>query len=239
VEFTPDIAYTLTEWRVYKTSDVPDKWVENPKAIEEISVIQELGPPPVTIPDPNASGWSKADKAIEIKNDSDFSTIASSGQYVLANSNITVSNPIPTLTGKLFGNGHTVNISGDCAGLFGTVNGGLVRDLTVHCNNVNLTSAPAYFGGIADLTSGAAQLINVSVTGTATLSGSGATVYAGGLVGRMEGTSSISNAYSILDLKVHTSVTGSLYVGGFVGQGYVMNDCYALGDVFVDDSYSC
>jgi hypothetical protein len=98
------------------------------------------------------------------------------------------------------------------------------------------------FGGIAGTTSGAAQLINVSVTGTATLSASGTEHSIGSIAGQMTGTSIISNAYSSLNLTVNNSL-GSLYAGGLVGyissgNAQLLNADYRQGNISVSSGSS-
>jgi len=61
VEFTPEMAYTLRAWMVFKTSDLDDltdvgSWTENPILITDTSRIQSLGPDDVTLPAVVASG---------------------------------------------------------------------------------------------------------------------------------------------------------------------------------------
>jgi len=55
VEFTPDMAYTLTAWLAFRTSDLPSNWLDDPTLIAAESV-QSLGPGEVTLPEPAASG---------------------------------------------------------------------------------------------------------------------------------------------------------------------------------------
>ncbi|MDR0301580.1 MAG: hypothetical protein LBI04_04605 [Treponema sp.] len=161
---------------------------------------------------------------------------------------------------NFYGNGHTVTIrsfastvtSGNI-GFFAVVgDGALIRDVTIVYEDLTAadkavkvtTSGAAQFGGIAGTTQGKSQLINVQVKGAVTMSGSGSTItgnaYAGGIVGRMEGTSGISSAYSSLDLTVNTSVTGNLNVGGIAGYIYgtsaeavKVKDVSVVGDIAV------
>jgi hypothetical protein len=134
--------------------------------------------------------------------------------------------PIAGFTGKFYGNGHTVTVNGVNTaadmGLFGTVNGALVRDLTVQYYNVDVTGPDdeVSFGGIAGTATGEARIENVLVKGSLTFNVSSAnTAYAGGIVALMTGTSSISNAYSGLNLTVNKDVQGGrgIYVGGVAG----------------------
>jgi len=133
--------------------------------------------------------------------------------------------------GKFYGNGYTVTInsmmtSANC-GLFGIVNGGLVRDLTVHYDSVTINHTGSItFGGIAGTTQGGAQFENVLVLGVVDVIGTGnvtSAIYIGGMVGLMTGTSSICNAYDGLNLTVENSykaaggIDNSLCVGGITG----------------------
>ena len=187
--------------------------------------------------------------------------LACKKNFVLTHSTIILSNhePIggdgtginpPPFQGKFYGNGHTVTINSFTAGLpadiglFGVINDGTVRDLTVQYNTaqINPTNS-AQFGGIAGTVSGNVELSNVLVKGTATVSGINNgndtnTVKAGGLVGAITGTSSILNAYGGLNLTVEhsggtsTTTTGnSIYIGGLAGwtEG-------SLGNVHVEEA---
>ena len=134
-------------------------------------------------------------------------------------------------TGKFYGNGHTVTISNMTLaadmGFFGRVNGGIVRDLTVNCNNVVISQSGAAlnFGGIAGQTLGAAQLINVLVKGAASVTlSSDHNLYVGGIAGQIAGTSTVQKAYSSLAITVdHPTSAGvsnsgsSVYVGDIAG----------------------
>jgi 3D (Asp-Asp-Asp) domain-containing protein len=152
---------------------------------------------------------------------------------ILVNS-FSVSNwePVDFTDRNFYGNGHTITISGLSGsaadmGLFGVVDGGLVRDLTVQYGTGAALSIPTsarQFGGIAGTTQGTAQLVNVQSRGSITMGGSGFTAYAGGLVGQMTGTGTearpnIYNSYGGLNLNVNTNpgTEQSLYVGGIAG----------------------
>ena len=180
---------------------------------------------------------------------------------VILTDDITMTNawtPRNLTSRNFYGNGHTVTISGMSAapdmGLFGVVDGGIIRDLTVNYEpvapanavTVNPTAA-ARFGGIAGTAAGNAQLINVLVKGAVKVSGSNGasetnTVSVGGLVGTMTGTSSIYNTYGGLNLTVEhsgatsTTTTGnSLYIGGIAGStsGGTIREVSAVGDINV------
>jgi hypothetical protein len=141
------------------------------------------------------------------------------------------------ITGRNFyGNGHTITIQGLTAaanmGLFGVVDGGAVRDLTVVYDatpaaeyqtvDIDGPASAACFGGIAGRAQGGAQFINVLVKGAATYTVDGDNdASVGGMIGQMTGTASVLNGYGGLNLtvlKAHTgTATGSLYVGGVAG----------------------
>ncbi|MCL2805529.1 MAG: hypothetical protein FWD26_06290, partial [Treponema sp.] len=146
----------------------------------------------------------------------------------------------PNLTNRNFyGNGHTITINSLTAetdmGLFGIVNGGVVRDLTVEyyapapvLNNIISITGPASasrFGGLAGTATGAARIENVLVTGAVSFNVNGDnTAFAGGLTGLLTNTGTaartiISNVYGSLNLTVNkaTGTNSSLYAGGVTG----------------------
>ncbi|MCL2042832.1 MAG: Ig-like domain-containing protein [Treponema sp.] len=150
---------------------------------------------------------------------------------------ITLSNwtPVNLSNRNFYGNGHTVTIRSMNAaadmGLFGVVNGGMVRDLTVNYETaaggaVTVTrTGEAQYGGIAGTMQGTARLENVLVKGAVSVSGNN-NIFAGGLVGLMGRTAhciaSINNAYGGLNLTVFktagtAAATGSAYIGGIAG----------------------
>jgi len=57
LEFTPDSAYTLGSWQVYRTADLDElgNWLENISLIN-LNSIEALGSDDVTLPEPNSSG---------------------------------------------------------------------------------------------------------------------------------------------------------------------------------------
>jgi hypothetical protein len=184
---------------------------------------------------------SKTDPAEEIRTQAQLADIpvgsASSGKTYVWVNDITLTGawtPIGTETdpfqGKFYGNGHKISIANitEAAdmGLFGVVDGGTVRDLTVQYGGASVDPADAFrFGGIAGTVQGRAHFENVQVLGSVTLGGSGNIAYVGGLIGLMTGTgtgtgtASVTNAYGGLKLTVNTNPgsSNSLYVGGAVG----------------------
>jgi hypothetical protein len=100
--------------------------------------------------------------------------------------------------------------------------GAVIRDVTIIYENVTVSpNGAARFGGIAGTAQGNAQFINVLVKGAATFNVRGSTdAYVGGLIGLMQGTSGVKNAYGGLNLtvnKTNTDPTCHIYVGGIAG----------------------
>ncbi len=113
----------------------------------------------------------------------------------------------------------TINNSSMYQGLFGYCYGATVSNLRML--NVNITSS-AYSGAVAGLFVG--NISNVSVAGT--ISGSS---YAGGLVGAVTGTATISECFNLANITGGSSPLGGL-VGGTSG-ALTINDCYNKGNI--------
>jgi len=200
----------------------------------------------------------------EINSQEDLTEIMDepTAQYVLT-SDIRVSShtPIGTHTnpfmGKFFGNGNTITIDGWAwgsgnvtagitdIGLFGFIDGGVVRDLTVeyNCNEIktqqnrNITilvdnngttnMTRSSFGGITGTASGNAHFENILMKGEISYSKDSTSPthsFIGGIAGVLTGASKVSNAYSSLNITAKTSgsTTGSIILGGVAG---------AIGDI--------
>jgi len=158
-----------------------------------------------------------------------------SGQFALT-SNITIDShtPIANFSGNFYGNGHTITImsfaepvAATNIGLFGVVDGGTIRDLTVHYNAVPVeTTGEARFGGLSGTADGGARFENVLVTGAVDFTGNNKN-FVGGIAGQLtnkEITTSyttrttIYNAFSGINLSVINLNPGnSIYVGGISG----------------------
>jgi len=160
---------------------------------------------------------------IEINNSEQF-TINNEqlNKNFLLTNDITLTNYVPIgtsttpFTGKFYGNGHTITITGMTnaadMGLFGAVSSGTVRDLTVNYNNVNINpeikdlgyrvnlNLPgtshnwvdvwgSIFGGIAGTVSGGTRFENVLVNGAVNIGkNEDNAVHAGGIVGQITST---------------------------------------------------
>jgi len=157
-------------------------------------------------------------------------------------------------TGNFYGNGHTITINSlsDAAdiGLFGIVNGGTVRDLTVlyDANSATpehetVTVDPTNsFGGIAGTVSGGTRFENVLVSGAVLVAESGE-VRAGGIVGQITSTATdpratITNAYSDLNLTVNRagSIGGVVgFIGTEVGAAALLEKITKVGNITVGE----
>ncbi|MCL2444291.1 MAG: hypothetical protein FWD13_12620 [Treponema sp.] len=169
--------------------------------------------------------------------------------YVLTNSGIELNSHIPIGTnlafqGKFYGNGHIVTIrnitSAAETGLFGYITNGMVRDLTVDYKSATETTISIIgsgylgFGGIAGRKQNA-QLINVLVKGDVNVTIDSGTLVAGGIIGTMTSSLSITNAYC--DIKLEFTVAASpgtqSNIGGIVGslRDANMEDCFFAGSI--------
>ena len=152
-----------------------------------------------------------------------------SGKTITLTSDIDLSahawTPIGTQNIKYFdgnfdGNGHTISgasviLETGRAGIFGTLKGGTIRNLTVSNSTFN---SPGTCGSIvACIPSGDGVVENCHVTSDVTV-GNTTSPYKGGVVGSVEkGNITITGCTS------DATVTGSRYVGGIVGTSGVAN----------------
>jgi len=177
-----------------------------------------------------------------ILNQSNFTTALAStdtNNFVLVE-DITLSNWTPltgNFTGKFYGNGHTITVSGnftDAAytGVFGNVSGvsAEIRDLTVNYRtNAAAGSSAVYIGGLAGYAGAGAKLRNIAVIGAygVVLSYTNANTAAkmtrfGGIAGELNGAGTLlENAYSNLNMYLSSgaadNVANNTRVGGIAG----------------------
>jgi hypothetical protein len=139
--------------------------------------------------------------------------------------------PITGFTGVFDGNGHTIsnltiNTTSNNAGLFATVSGGTVKNLTIENGEIKTTGA--YAGAIAGYVSGSATISDCHVVNTTVQSG---TYGAGGLVGGMNAGYG-KTAYVTLCSVKESAITSTTYgAGGIVG--CVLQD----GTVAISESF--
>ena len=121
-------------------------------------------------------------------------------------------------TGQFDGGGHTITgltVSGTSyRGLFGYINGGTVKDLTLEEVAISVTSQ--YVGGIAGYVTGTAiencHVVSGTMYSSYSSTAAGACANIGGLVGAMFNSSKIS------DCTNNATITGQTYIGGVVGR---------------------
>ncbi len=121
--------------------------------------------------------------------------------------NTAVSTPF---TGTFDGNGYT--ISGLTQPLFNTVDGGVVKNVTL--KNVAISSSEDYVGAIAGIAQGYSRIYNCGILpNDATFpEGTHPTVNggtcAGGIVGKLDGDSRVINCFSYADVSASTTAAG-------------------------------
>jgi hypothetical protein len=116
-------------------------------------------------------------------------------------------------TGDFDGNGHTITVN-------------ITNSLTISTGDL----AGTYAGLFAGIGAGG-SVHNLTVTGTVNISG--AVVYAGGVVGGMLPTASISNVTSSVAVSVTSSGNGDVIAGGIAGavQGGTISNSHATGAI--------
>jgi hypothetical protein len=173
----------------------------------------------------------------EVTNELGFLTLAnsptfSSGKYLLkedieltALSHLYGWTPA-NFTGIFDGNGHTISglwVNSDLpnAGLFGKVNNGIIRNLSIELDDRGINGGE-YVGAVAGTITGNSVIDNVTVTGS--VSGEG--MYVGGIAGYV-------GSSTIVDSSSTGKVSGTNVVGGIVGRVYGGNitNSYSKGDV--------
>ncbi len=162
---------------------------------------------------------------------SNWSTMTSDGNYRLTEDITTGGNILSTFTGTLDGNYHT--ISGLTQPLFGTLNGGTVKNLIF--SNINISGSSA--GAVCGIAAGSAKVYNCGVLGGSV----SASQNAGGLVGTISANSNVRvvNCYN------YANISGGTYAAGIVGRnqgtisgtttvsatGVRITNCMMYGDI--------
>ena len=179
--------------------------------------------------------------ATAIKEDNGNGTYSMKGKtFYLANDIVLSGNwtpisnvayPADAFAGTFDGQGHKITglnvVSGtNGAGLFGTVNGGTIKNLVVE-GIVDVTSI--YTGGIVGKTQGNVTIENCSYSGTVTSSSTNSKAGAGGIIGRING-----GTVTINRCKNSADITGK-NAGGITGygsaKGSTITDCYNAGTI--------
>ncbi|GBU29455.1 hypothetical protein R84B8_03020 [Treponema sp. R8-4-B8] len=192
------------------------------------------------IPDPTTTSKgmtvNNSNQAVELTSANFSTTLAADGRTYVLTQNVDLGTWTPpgTFTGKFYGNGHTVTISGIGGtaadrGLFGIANNAVIRDLTVIYNNppaITGAASTTSIGGIAGQATGNTAIINCIARGADAVSTLTVTAAAetrlGGIAGYIGGTNcttNIQNCRMELNVSLNATVGYSLYVGGVVGFG--------------------
>ncbi|MBR2386009.1 hypothetical protein IKA92_01770, partial [bacterium] len=148
-------------------------------------------------------------------------------QSVYLKSNINLSgyswNNTTTFTGAFIGNGYEIsNLSGS-TGLFGTIDGATIKDVTL--KNFSVNNSSGYAGALANTASGTTSfggdgitIENVKVSGGSVKG----TYYVGGLIGSLYVSDSNQDTANIINCSSSASVsassTGDSCAGGLIGR---------------------
>jgi hypothetical protein len=159
------------------------------------------------------------------------STTVGANYYYVLHTNVDAGSAITIpFTGTFDGKGHT--ISGLSHPLFNTVNGGVVKNVTL--TNVSISSSEDYVGAIAGIAQGYSRIYNCGILpNDATFpEGSHPTVTggtcAGGIVGKLDGDSRVINCYSYAD------VSASSIAAGIVGQNTFASTTKVTGGKYTE-----
>jgi uncharacterized repeat protein (TIGR02543 family) len=189
----------------------------------------------------NGSGVS-TDSPIEVSDQAELAAMANGPNkyYKLANS-FTITDWASLgvdFTGSLDGNGKTITFSGTItpnavgrAGLFGTINGGTVKNLNLAGTiTVSVSISTLRGGAVAGyLQSGAISNVKSTVTVSAETSGSGNDANVGGIAGDNYGT--IMYCYSAGDVTA-ISNNRNANAGGIAGNNVgIITNCYVRGAI--------
>jgi len=118
------------------------------------------------------------------------------------------------------------------AGLFGVIGtGGTVKDLTLTNVSINITYASIlYAGGVAGRNAG--SVANCSAAGAVTAEATSSNAFAGGVVGRNDGSGSVANC-STAGAVTAEATSSNAFAGGIAGWNYYgsVTNCSAAGAV--------
>lgn len=161
---------------------------------------------------------ASADGGEAINSAEELLSMKADGNYYL-NADLTLSGSYTNdFRGTLDGKGHTITLDGTPS-LFKCISGGSVSNLNLSVRSSLSSSADV--GALARVAKGSFEGISAEVSYTI-LSGAGAFKHAlGGIIGRINGASTVKNCVSLGEITVNTSITsgGSIRygVGGIIG----------------------
>ena len=131
-------------------------------------------------------------------------------------------------TGSFDGGGYT--ISGLSHPLFNTVDGGVVKNVTL--TNVSINSSADYVGAIAGIAQGYSRIYNCGILPKDATFPEGTHPYviggtcAGGIVGKLDGDSRVINCYSYADVSASTIAAGIVGENTFASTAEVSGGQY-------------
>ena len=138
-------------------------------------------------------------------------------------------------TGSFDGNGYKITglwinrPTGEDVGLFGNIDGAVIKNLTVEIAYEGITGM-MFIGGIAGFVGDDSEIINCHVYGS---------VAGGNVVGGIAG--GIGGGNNIINCSSAGTVSGNITVGGIAGVSYFENTmefCYSTSDVAADNNIS-
>lgn len=207
----------------------------------------------VSLESAEAAYADEGGEVVSVTTAEEFAAMEADGNYRLDSDIAITSSYGNPFTGAFDGNGHTITVS--TGGVFGTVDGGRVENLTVDgaftssssanagvCSTSNNASTFYRCVNKADISTtgrtGRAAGIVCNATGTANtttitecanygdISGSGTSCYSTGIAAYVAGTVTISKCYNTGDL---TGASRTAGIVGQIGSGNSATDCYNVG----------
>ena len=167
-----------------------------------------------------------ADFITNVNNGTTASACYKLGSDVSASGTTAITN---SFSGTFDGNGYT--ISGLDHPLFNTVDGGVVKNVTL--TNVSINSSADYVGAIAGIAQGYSRIYNCGILpnnadfpeGTHPSVITSGTC-AGGIVGKLDGDSRVINCYSYADVSAATTAAGIVGQNTYASTAAVSGDKY-------------
>ena len=157
--------------------------------------------------------------------------------------------------GNFDGNGYTIynmkitEAKGSYVGLFGSVYGADIRNLSIVDYEINIDNDNTYLytGALAGRIASSTFVDSCHVVGSTSLTNIMPSIYAGGFIGYIDTACTVSRCYSIGNVKAESTggSTFTVYAGGFagmLGSSSKLTDSYAEGNVYAgsvnDEAYA-
>ncbi|WP_054751321.1 hypothetical protein [Piscibacillus salipiscarius] len=136
--------------------------------------------------------------------------------------------PIDDFGGSLDGKGYKIlNLSinhNAHTGLFG-ITSSTFTILYLGFENIDIVNSNSNAGALIGYTSGSNTIIDNCFVEGGTIQAYG---YAGGLIGNLRGTATVTNSYTNLDSIHTTNYRSSGFIGAFVGDNHLVENCYSV-----------